>query len=58
MQTYRIYFIDPDGRISRPAEIIGCADDQEATEKARHFIDGLDIELWHETRCVAKFPRK
>ncbi len=29
MPTYRVYFIDPENRISRPPEVIECADDHE-----------------------------
>jgi hypothetical protein len=56
--TYRVYYVDPSGHISRPPELILCADDEEVAEYAKRFVDGLDIEVWDETRLVAKLPRK
>lgn len=58
MPEYRVYFIEADGRIYQPPQIIKCADDQDATEKARQFIDGKDVQVWQMSRLVAKFPRK
>jgi len=58
MPHYRVYFLDETGRISRPSELIECANDQEAREKAKQFIDGLDIEVWQETRLIVKYPHK
>ncbi len=58
MREYRVYFIGADGRIYQPPEIITCSDDQEATEKARQFINGSDIQVWQMARLVAKFPHK
>ena len=55
MATYRVYFLDPSGHISRPAKILEAADDQQARELATPFIDGLDVEVWHEARFVAKY---
>ena len=57
MPTYRIFFLDKGAHISRPPEVIECANDHEATQKARQFIDGQDIEVWRETYRVAQFPR-
>jgi len=34
-----------------------CADDQEAVEKAKRFIDGRHIELWEKSRYVVRFAR-
>jgi hypothetical protein len=56
MPHYRVFFIDRTCRISRPPEVIECADDQEATGKARQFIDGLDIDVWQENRVIATYP--
>jgi len=58
MNAYRIFFVDREGHISRPPEVIYCANDQEAAEKARQFVDGLDIEVWQEDRIVAKLLHK
>jgi hypothetical protein len=54
MQTYRIYFIDHGGHISRPAVIIECTDDVEATEKGGQLVNGEDVEIWAGDRLVAK----
>jgi len=56
MREYRIFFLDPDARITRPPQIIVCADDQEAIQKANQFIDGRDIELWEKARFIVRFP--
>ena len=46
MPMYRVFFIDRDDHISRPPEVIECADDNEATDKALGFVDGHDVEVW------------
>ena len=58
MPQYRIYFIDRGAHISGPPEVIECADDQKATDKARQFIDGKDVELWREGHLIATFPHE
>jgi hypothetical protein len=55
MATYRVYFVDRRGHISRPARILEATDDQQARELATPFIDELDVEVWHEARFVAKY---
>jgi hypothetical protein len=55
MTAYHIFFIDPQNHVSRPAEVIECADDNEAIKETRKFIDGQDIELWHEARFIVRF---
>jgi hypothetical protein len=57
MPEYRVFFLDPNTYITQPPEIIECADDQEAIQKAKQFIDGRDIELWEKARFIARFPR-
>jgi hypothetical protein len=57
MPKYSIFFRDPTHYITPPAKIIECADDQEAIQKAKQFIDGRDIELWEKARLIARFPR-
>jgi hypothetical protein len=58
MPAYRIYLLNDEGHIDGPPHVKECADDQEAAEKARQFIDGQDIEVWQEQRVVAKYPHK
>lgn len=55
MATYRIYLLDQNGHISRPARLLEASDDQQACELATPFTDGLDVEVWHEARVVAKY---
>lgn len=57
MPEYRIFFLDPDSHVTQPPQIVECADDQEAIEKAKQFIDGRDIELWQKNRCVVRYSR-
>jgi hypothetical protein len=58
MASYRLYFVDREGHISRPPEVIDCADDEEAAEKAKQFVDGQDVEVWDHDRLIVKYPRK
>jgi hypothetical protein len=58
MPFMRFYRINPDGRISTPAEEIECVDDAEALALADAMLvqvpgDGT-IEIWDRARCVGK----
>ena len=55
MPTYRIHRFSPAGK-SSVAELVNCADDQEAIAKAKLAVDGLDVELWEDNRFVVRFP--
>jgi hypothetical protein len=57
MSDYRAFIIGSDCRIQKSIEL-DCADDAEAIEKAKQFVDGHDIELWQRERRVAKFEHK
>jgi len=57
MPEYRIYRMTNDGHILGPAELIECADDGEAFEKAQQYVDGHDIELWNGQRLLCRLPR-
>jgi len=54
LATYRIYLLDTEGHVAIPARIVECADDQEAIAQARQFVDGKLIEVWRETKLIAK----
>ncbi len=56
MPAYRVYLFGNDGHIAK-AENIECADDEDATQRAKQFIDGCDVELWQLNRFIAKFPK-
>jgi hypothetical protein len=57
MPTYRIYFLDEGAHIARPPVVLDCVDDQEASEKARQYIDGKDLEVWRGNHLIVTFPR-
>jgi hypothetical protein len=53
---YRIYSVDPKGHILAPPEIVACADDQAAIQKAEQAVKGESVELWEGERFVARRP--
>jgi hypothetical protein len=53
MADYRAYSVGLDGHFVGYEPLV-CADDSEATDKARRLVDGHDIELWSGTRLVAR----
>jgi hypothetical protein len=50
---YRAYTVGIDGHFIG-YEPMKCADDIEAIEKAKRFVDGHDIELWSGERLVIR----
>jgi hypothetical protein len=54
MPEYRIYLVGLDGS----GEHVECADDQEATEKAKQAVDGHDVELWLGTRFIVRIAHE
>jgi hypothetical protein len=57
MRDYRVYVMGPDGHITRRLEF-WCDDDQAAKERAKQYLDGHDIELWHQGEKIATFQHK
>ncbi len=57
MPGYRAYIIGDDGHFIK-ANALDCLDDKAAIESAKQFVDGHDVELWQEDRCVARLNRK
>ena len=57
MKEYRVYTVDTEGHFIKTIKL-DCPDDASATESARQFIDGLDIELWQLDRKVATFEHR
>ena len=49
---YKIYRLDPRGRISAPPEIVTSDQEPEVVEQARTMADGCDIEVWQGERLV------
>jgi hypothetical protein len=57
MPEYRVYIIGSDGHF-RDSVALECADDSEATEKAKQLVDGHDVELWQRDRKIATFAQQ
>jgi hypothetical protein len=51
MAEYRAYLVGRDGH-SKQAFDLEAADDAEAINKARQYVDGHDVELWQLGRRV------
>ena len=57
MPDYRLYFLDPDGKISHALEL-QCRDDEDAVRHAETHIDGRAMELWSLKRRVKEFDAR
>jgi len=53
-RAYRIYRIEPTGRIETPPVEIYCDNDDEAVERTKQLLDGADLELWNLARLVVR----
>ena len=53
MVDYRAYTVGRDGHFIDYKPLV-CADDDEAIEKAKRFVDGHDVELWSGGRFVKR----
>jgi hypothetical protein len=54
MRDYRAFVFGRNGRVVDRHEF-WCANDEEAKERARQYVDGHDIELWHQGQKIAEF---
>jgi hypothetical protein len=54
MIDYRAYSVDNKDHIDNPPAIVTCIGDKEAIEEAKQLKWNLDIELWQESRLVAR----
>jgi hypothetical protein len=54
---YRIHHIGRDGHHSTPADIVECADEQEAIGKSAQAANGKAVELWQGSRLIVRFPQ-
>jgi hypothetical protein len=52
MPSHRVIIFDPAGHILA-AHVITAADNDAATERARQYVDGHDVEVWEQTREIA-----
>jgi hypothetical protein len=57
LAEYRAYMVGIDGHFIGFEPLV-CADDAEATEKAKHLVDGHAIEVWSGPRLVIRVERK
>ena len=53
MRQYRIYTVGTHGQFSG-VQVIKCAHDQEAFQKAQQLAAGQDVELWEGARCIGR----
>ncbi len=54
---YRAYTVGHDENFIGFYSLV-CADDAEAIEKAKHLVNGRDVELWNGLRFVIRLSRK
>jgi hypothetical protein len=54
MRDYRAYVMGPDGHIQGRFEFWSM-DDETAKERAKQYVDGHDVELWHRAQKIAEF---
>jgi hypothetical protein len=54
--SYRIHVLGRGGHFLRTREVVECADDKEAVEKAVQLAAGFDVEIWDHKRFVARLP--
>jgi hypothetical protein len=54
MAQYRVLFLDEHGRVAQAPEVIECADDKAAIEKAIQLLEGRLVEVWQEGRLVIR----
>ena len=54
--SYRIYTIGRGGHFLGGPDVVECADDKEAVEKAMQLAGDLDVEIWDDKRLVTPLP--
>jgi hypothetical protein len=54
---YRLYILNPQGRISTPAQDISAEDDEKAVEQAKALMGDQDTELWRDNKCIFRGRR-
>jgi hypothetical protein len=58
MRAYRLYYLDLEGHISGPPEIVECSDDHAAIEAAKARANGKVVEVWDLARVVIRLAPK
>jgi len=51
--SYRLFFLDAEGRIKK-SKALSCANDSEASDRARQLADGRTLELFDGCRLVLR----
>jgi hypothetical protein len=57
IRDYRVYLMGPDGHIRKRFEFY-CSGDEEARDRAKQYVDGHDVELWHRDQKITEFKSK
>jgi hypothetical protein len=57
MNIYRAYLMDENDHIVKRIDL-DAQDDEMAIAKAKTFIDGKDIEVWHGSKKILRIPSK
>lgn len=57
MVYYRAYVVGPDG-VFHIAHSLDCKDDEAAVEAARQYVNGCDVEVWHQNRRITRLEHK
>ncbi|MDB5440353.1 MAG: hypothetical protein JWM33_2780 [Caulobacteraceae bacterium] len=55
MPRYRLYFLNPGGRIEAVSDL-DCQSDEQAIAESAEASDGRGMELWERERRVKSFP--
>ena len=58
MPFYRICILTEDNQIWDPPIVLAYENDQDAVRHAEQLVDGNDVELWEESRFVARVKFK
>jgi hypothetical protein len=54
MLDYRIYKLDAKGRVTGPALVLFCEQDEEVIRKVESLVDGHDVEILQGARVVTR----
>jgi len=57
MNVYRAYLMDENDHIVKRIDL-DAVNDEAAITKAKAFIDGKDIEVWHGSKKIVRIPSK
>jgi hypothetical protein len=55
---YRVCVLTEDDQIWDPPIVLAYENDQDAVRQAEQLVDGNDVELWEESRFVARVKSK